>query len=83
MARWGVTPSSALWPAVFGLLRLRRPSLRRPSLRGRPATAQHSALTYAATMVMGLAVRQAGHPKLIRSPEWASAHTWTGLTDGE
>lgn len=78
MARWGVTPSSALWPAVFGLLRLRR-----PSLRGWPAIAQHSALTYAATMVMGLAVRQAGHPKLIRSPEWASAHTWTGLTDGE
>jgi hypothetical protein len=36
------------------------------------------ALTYAATLVVGLAAQQAGRPDLIRSPTRVLAHTWCG-----
>jgi hypothetical protein len=36
-------------------------------------------LTYAGTIVVGLAAHQAGRPDLIRSPKRVLAHTWEGL----
>jgi hypothetical protein len=53
--------------------------LQRPPLCGWSAVAQHVALTYAATVVVGLAAHQAGRPDLIRSPTRVLAHTWEGL----
>ena len=38
-------------------------------------------LTYAATIVVGLAAQQAGRPDLIRSPKRVLAHTWEGLLE--
>jgi hypothetical protein len=53
--------------------------LQRPPLCGWSAVAQHVALIYAATVVVGLAAHQAGRPDLIRSPTRVLAHTWEGL----
>jgi hypothetical protein len=50
--------------------------LQRPSLGGWSAIATQVALTYAATVVVGLAAHQAGYPNLIRSPKRVLAHTW-------
>ena len=50
--------------------------LQRPPLRGWPAVATQVALTYAATVVVGLAAHQAARPDLIRSPKRVLAHTW-------
>jgi hypothetical protein len=36
-------------------------------------------LTYAATIVVGLATQQAGRSDLIRSPKRVLVHTWEGL----
>jgi hypothetical protein len=53
--------------------------LQRPALCGWSAVAQHVALTYAATVVVGLAAHQAGRRDLIRSPTCVLVHTWEGL----
>ena len=53
--------------------------LQRPPLWGWSAIAAQVALTYAATIVVGLAAHQAGRPDLIRSPKRVLAHTWEGL----
>jgi hypothetical protein len=53
--------------------------LQRPPLAGWSAVASRVALTYAATIVVGLAAQQAGRPDLIRSPKRVLAHTWEGL----
>jgi hypothetical protein len=53
--------------------------LQRPPLAGWTAVETHVALTYAATLVVGLAAQQAGRPDLIRSPTRVLAHTWEGL----
>jgi hypothetical protein len=60
--------------SLFGLFRLQR-----PPLYGWSAVASRVALTYAATLVVGLAAHQAGRPDLIRSPKRVLAHTWEGL----
>jgi transposase len=52
--------------------------LQRPPLSGWSAIASRVALTYAATVVVGLAAQQAGRPDLIRSPKRVLAHTWEG-----
>jgi len=52
--------------------------LQRPPLGGWSAVATQVALTYAATMVVGLAAHQAARPDLIRSPKRVLAHTWEG-----
>ena len=36
------------------------------------------ALTYAASIIVGLAAQQAGRPDLIRSPKKVLAHLWEG-----
>jgi transposase len=61
---------------VFSLFSYFR--LQRPPLGGWSAVATHVALTYAATVVVGLAAHQAGRPDLIRSPKQVPAHTWEG-----
>lgn len=53
--------------------------LQRPPLAGWTAVETRVALTYAATLVVGLAAHQAGRPDLIRSPTRVLAHTWEGL----
>ena len=53
--------------------------LQRPPLAGWSAIERRVALTYAATVVVGLAAQQAGRPDLIRSPTRVLAHTWDGL----
>jgi transposase len=53
--------------------------LQRPPLAGWTAVETRVALTYAATLVVGLAAQQAGRPDLIRSPTRVLAHTWEGL----
>ncbi|HEY7983302.1 MAG TPA: hypothetical protein VID73_03990 [Ktedonobacterales bacterium] len=53
--------------------------LQRPPLAGWTAGERHVALTYAATLVVGLAAQQAGRPDRIRSPTRVLAHTWEGL----
>jgi hypothetical protein len=55
--------------------------LQRPPLCGWTTVAQQVALTYAATVVVGLAAQQAGRPDLIRSPKRVLAHTWEGLLE--
>lgn len=55
--------------------------LQRPPLAGWTAVETRVALTYAATLVVGLAAQQAGRPDLIRSPTRVLAHTWEGLLE--
>jgi hypothetical protein len=62
---------------VFSLFSLFR--LQRPPLAGWSAITTRVMLTYAATLVVGLAAQQAGRPDLIRSPKWVLADTWEGL----
>ena len=64
---------------VFSLFSLFR--LQRPPLTGWSAVAARVALTYAATVVVGLAAQQAGRPDLIRSPKRVLAHAWEGLLE--
>jgi hypothetical protein len=64
---------------VFSLFCLFR--LQRPPLAGWSAIASRVALTYAATIVVGLAAHQAGRPDLIRAPKRVLAHTWEGLLE--
>jgi len=52
--------------------------LQRPPLCGWSAVATQVALTYAATVVVGLAAQQANRPDLIRSPMRVLAHLWEG-----
>lgn len=53
--------------------------LQRPPLAGWTAVETRVALTYAATIVVGLAAQQVGRLDLIRSPTRVLAHTWEGL----
>jgi transposase len=62
---------------VFSLFSVFR--LQRPPLVGWTAVETRVALTYAATLVVGLAAQQAGRPDLIRSPTRVLAHLWEGL----
>jgi hypothetical protein len=55
--------------------------LQRPPLAGWTAVETRVALTYAATLIVGLAAQQAGRPDLIRSPTRVLAHTWEGLQE--
>ena len=64
---------------VFSLFSLFR--LQRPPLAGWSAITMRVMLTYAATLVVGLAAQQAGRPDLIRSPKRVLAHTWEGLLE--
>jgi transposase len=50
--------------------------LQRLPLVGWTAVETRVALTYAATLVVGLAAQQAGRPDLIRSPTRVLAHLW-------
>ena|SRR6266849_9259175 len=50
--------------------------LQRPPLSGWSAIARQVALTYASTIVVGLAAQHAGRPELIRSPKRVLAHCW-------
>jgi len=62
--------------SLFGLFRLQR-----PPLSGWSAIASRVALTYTATVVVGLAAHQAGRPDLIRSPKRVLAHAWEGILE--
>jgi Transposase DDE domain len=53
--------------------------LQRPPLVGWTALTQQVALTYTASIIIGLAARQAGRPDLVRSPKRVLAHAWEGL----
>ncbi len=64
---------------VFSLFSLFR--LQRPPLAGWSTITARVALTYAATVVVGLAAQQAGRPDLVRSPKRVLAHTWEGLLE--
>jgi Transposase DDE domain len=50
--------------------------LQRPPLCGWSTIARQVALTYAATIIVGLAAQAAGRPDLIRSPKRVLAHSW-------
>jgi transposase len=50
--------------------------LQRPPLCGGSEMASQVALTYAASVIVGLAAQQAGRPDLIRSPKRVLAHLW-------
>ncbi len=50
--------------------------LQRPPLSGWSEVASQVALTYTASLVVGLAAQQAGRPDLIRSPKRVLAHLW-------
>lgn len=50
--------------------------LQRPPLSGWSEMASQVALTYTASLVVGLAAQQAGRPDLIRSPKQVLAHLW-------
>jgi transposase len=52
--------------------------LQRPPLCGWSEIASQVALTYAASVVVGLAAQQASRPDLIRSPKRVLAHLWEG-----
>src|SRR5437899_2707826 len=52
--------------------------LQRPPLTGWSEIASQVALTYAASVIVGLAAQQAGRPDLIRSPKRVLAHLWQG-----
>jgi hypothetical protein len=51
----------------------------RPPLSGWSAIERHVALTYTASIIVGLAAQQAGRPDLIRSPKRVLAHCWEAL----
>ena len=53
--------------------------LQRPPLCGWSAIARQVALTYTASIVVGLAAQRAGRPDLIRSPKRVLAHCWEAL----
>src|SRR6266699_1985011 len=53
--------------------------LQRPPLWGWSAIARQVALTYTASIIVGLAAQQAGRPELIRSPKRVLAHCWEAL----
>lgn len=55
--------------------------LQRPPLAGWTAVETRVALTYAATLVVGLAAQQAGRLDLIRSPTRVLAHVWEGMVE--
>ena len=50
--------------------------LQRPPLCGWSEIASQVALTYAASVIVGLAAQQSGRPDLIRSPKRVLAHLW-------
>jgi len=50
--------------------------LQRPPLCGWSAIARQVALTYTASIIVGLAAQHAGRPELIRSPKRVLAHSW-------
>jgi transposase len=50
--------------------------LQRPPLCGWSEIASQVALTYAASIIVGLAAQQTGRPDLIRSPKRVLAHLW-------
>lgn len=52
--------------------------LQRPPLCGWSEIASQVALTYTASVIVGLAAQQAGRPDLIRSPKRVLAHLWEG-----
>jgi len=52
--------------------------LQRPPLCGWSEIASQVALTYAASVIVGLAAQQSGRPDLIRSPKRVLAHLWEG-----
>ena len=52
--------------------------LQRPPLSGWSEIASQVALTYAASVIVGLVAQQAGRPDLIRSPKRVLAHLWEG-----
>lgn len=52
--------------------------LQRPPLVGWSAVASQVALTYTASVIVGLAAQQAGRPDLIRSPKRVLAPLWEG-----
>ncbi len=56
--------------------------LQRPPVAGWTAVETRVALTYAATLVVGLAAQQAGYPHLIRSPTRVLAHLWESVGPG-
>src|SRR6266487_2112947 len=53
--------------------------LQRPPLWGWSAIARQIALTYTASIIVGLAAQHAGRPELIRSPKRVLAHSWEAL----
>jgi hypothetical protein len=53
--------------------------LQRPPLYGWSAIARQVALTYTASIIVGLAAQHAGRPELIRSPKRVLAHSWEAL----
>jgi hypothetical protein len=55
--------------------------LQRPPLVGWSEVASQVALTYAASIIVGLAAQQAGRPDLIRSPKRVLAHLWEGESE--
>jgi transposase len=55
--------------------------LQRPPLCGWSEMASQVALTYAASVIVGLAAQQAGRPDLIRSPKRVLAHLWEGESE--
>ncbi len=63
--------SSASLDVCFSSLHLQR-----PPLCGWSEIASQVALTYTASVLVGLAAQQAGRPDLIRSPKRVLAHLW-------
>jgi hypothetical protein len=55
--------------------------LQRPPLGGWSEIASQVALTYSASIIVGLAAQQAGRPDLIRSPKRVLAHLWEGNSE--
>lgn len=55
--------------------------LQRPPLCGWSEIASQVALTYSASIIVGLAAQQAGRPDLIRSPKRVLAHLWEGNSE--
>ena len=53
--------------------------IQRPPLVGWTAVTQRVALTYTASIVVGLAAQHARRPDLVRSPKRVLAHDWEGL----
>jgi len=55
--------------------------LQRPPLVGWSEVASQVALTYTASVIVGLAAQHAGRPDLIRSPKRVLAHLWEGESE--